>query len=216
MRSTGLRIAFVVVIVLFAFGNVRSALAGGQSTVVGTKWSTIDSDGDSYTYWFKANGVLEYNSPHGHAGWDGSYWHQEGNQISWVINHYSRYSATMTSSGMVGSATNPAGHRWTFTLHQETTAPSPVSDSTWNGVDSDGARWTVVLHQNGTLTYSGASSGTGHWALNDNGYTVTLEINNYSRWTSTIDGNTMFGNGDNISGQQWTFTATRSTQPGNP
>ncbi len=182
------------------------------ASVVGTKWSGVDSDGDRYTYFFRSGGHLEYSSPSGHAFFNGSTWSQDGNQLSWTINHYSRYTAAYQDGRLVGRASNPAGHQWTFQLYRDLAPATPLAGTIWRGTDSDHATWTVKFNADGTLDYQGQRAQwhyQGAWNTLDDGWTLVILLNHYAHWKATVDGDYMFGTAENARPMRWTFTATR-------
>jgi hypothetical protein len=90
---------------------------GAADSLAGTVWAGADSDGDAYTFEFRAGGLLHYVSPTG--TYDNGTWAQEGDRVTMEMNHhYSDYEGLIRGRRIEGKARNTAGAAWTWSAEK--------------------------------------------------------------------------------------------------
>lgn len=89
--------------------------AEAAPSLLGTTWSGATSDGDAYTFEFRAGGRLHYTSPSG--TFDNGTWTQDGTDVSFEMNgHYSDYTGTLHGDELRGAGRNRVGRSWTWSV----------------------------------------------------------------------------------------------------
>ncbi|MGI8335016.1 protein kinase domain-containing protein [Actinomadura scrupuli] len=94
-------------------------LQAGATSLAGTTWSGVDSDGDYYVFTFVADGHVKYRSPTGN--WDNQEdrWSVNGSKLTIDMKGgYSIYEGTITGNTISGKAHNVTGRRWTWSLRK--------------------------------------------------------------------------------------------------
>jgi hypothetical protein len=89
------------------------------TSLAGTTWSGVDSDGDHYVFTFVADGHVRYRSPTGN--WDNQEdrWSTSGSKLTIEMKGgYSVYEGTITGNSMSGKAHNVTGRQWTWILRK--------------------------------------------------------------------------------------------------
>lgn len=85
-----------------------------------------------------------------------------------------------------------------------------VAGTIWTGWESDGDYYEFYFMKNGSLHYK---SPTGYWTVatwRQDGNEIYMEFNNkYAERQGTITGNRMEGDGWNVKGLRWTWSAER-------
>ncbi len=92
---------------------------------------------------------------------------------------------------------------------RQSTTPS-VSETTWEGKDSDGEYSTYNFLTEGILHYEIPSGSWQNGTWKQDGNKIYYEMNNkFSEQYGTIRGNKMKGTGHNIEGHEWTWNARK-------
>jgi hypothetical protein len=97
------------------------AVAKGQAAAAdlkGSVWAGTDSDGDYYTFYYLASGVLRYTSPSG--TYDNGTWVQDGAKVEMEMNdRYAVYTGIIAGDRITGAASNVAGKSWTWDVQKQ-------------------------------------------------------------------------------------------------
>jgi hypothetical protein len=110
MLTTALSCAIYV----FAPGDI-AARAQETTSLAGTTWSGVDSEGDLYVFTFEPDGVLAYQSPRG--SFRNGRWSQfRGAVYFHMNNHYSEYLGEISGRSIAGKGWNTQQQSWQWSV----------------------------------------------------------------------------------------------------
>jgi hypothetical protein len=198
-----------------------------QYDLTGQMWGGTESS-SWITFYFKANGVMEYESPSGGYATDGT-WEVDGNWVYFKmtgdkLEYFGSIDPT-TGTHMVGNAWSPENKRWNWSVDKGVNAnpggggggnggggqpgfggarAATIEGTTWEG-DNGGDAITLRFDPGGKL-FAQDADGTYDGSWYQNGNSVSFDMNDrYSNYEGTLDGATLKGNAHNKAGSNWSF-----------
>jgi hypothetical protein len=108
------------------------------------------------------------------------------------------------SSSLVGD--------FVFTDRPRPGGSAGLAGTTWQGTTSDGDAIEVVFQADGRLRYTpiGSKRGESDGGWHQKGAVVVFDVNQYSRWSGVVRGDTIEGSASNVQGVKWTWKLLRA------
>jgi len=124
VKNIGITALLTLALGLFmtAYAQNSSYANSSVSSLAGTSWTVVETDGDNDIFNFLADGSLHY--------WDGkkSYtngtWKQDGDSIYIEMNNkFVEYKGRISGTHIEGKAWNVKGHNWTWVADRKSQMP---------------------------------------------------------------------------------------------